>query len=177
MRAIIQRVTRASVTVNNAVVGEIGPGLLVLVGVGLRDTPDDVAWLVGKLLAARLFTSAAGRPWGASAATLGLPLLVISQFTLHGSLKKAQPDFHRSAPGGVARELFDSVVAGLRERHGAERVRTGAFGEMMAVDSCNDGPVTLALDSKNRAFAVWDEPREQAEGGGPEEDTASPAPG
>lgn len=107
MRAIIQRVTRASVTVNNAIVGEIGPGLLVLVGVGLRDTQDDVSWLVSKLLAARLFASAAGKPWGASAATLGLPLLVISQFTLHGSLKKAQPDFHRSAPGGVARELFE----------------------------------------------------------------------
>lgn len=160
MRALIQRVTRASVSVNGVIVGEITRGLLVLLGVGKTDTPEDGEWVVKKLLAARLFPDdARGRAWSASCEKLGLPLLVISQFTLHGSLKKAQPDFHKSAPAAVARELFDGVVASLRAKHGAERIQTGAFGEMMEVQLVNDGPVTLMLDSKNRNF-------DDADGGG-----------
>jgi D-tyrosyl-tRNA(Tyr) deacylase len=166
MRAIIQRVTRASVTVDGATVGDIARGLVVLVGVSPRDTPEDGAWIVAKLLAARLFPSPSGRQWGSSVVSLGLPLLVVSQFTLHGTLKKPQPDFHRSAPAAVARELFDGVVAALRAQHGAERVATGAFGEMMALELVNDGPVTLSLDSKNRAFVEWDEPGADDAGAG-----------
>lgn len=153
MRALIQRVTRASVSVDGVVVGEIARGLLVLLGVGKADTAEDGDWLIKKLLSARLFPDdARGRAWSASCEKLGLPLLVISQFTLHGTLKKPQPDFHRSAPSGVARELFDGVIAALRAKHGAERIQTGAFGEMMEVSLVNDGPVTLMIDSKNRNF-------------------------
>jgi len=165
MRALIQRVSSASVTVDGAAVGEIARGLVVLVGVGRADTADDVAWTVNKVLGARLFEGPDGRAWGASARSLALPLLVISQFTLHASLKSPKPDWKGAAGADAARGLFDALLAALRAEHGAARVQTGVFGAMMSVALVNEGPCTVALDSKNRAFAGFDEAGGAGEGG------------
>jgi D-aminoacyl-tRNA deacylase len=153
MRAVLQRVTSASVTVDGAPVGSIGRGLLVLLGVCAADGPDDIAYVVNRVLAARLWEDPAdGRPWTGSAASLGLPLLVVSQFTLYASTRKPKPDFHRAAPAAAARGLYDDAVAEFRARHpgGPGSVATGVFQAMMAVSLVNDGPVTVIVDSLNR---------------------------
>ena len=151
MRALISRVLSASVAVDGLTISSIERGLLVLIGVGNADTTDDVKWITTKLLNARLFSSPeSGKAWSKSATHLSLPLLLVSQFTLHGSLRKAQPDFHHAAKADSARFLFDSLIGELRKTHGEEMIQIGAFGEMMQVASVNDGPVTLWLDSHNR---------------------------
>lgn len=175
MRALITRVLSASVTVNGALVASIDRGLLVLVGVGVADSPDDVKWLAAKLSAARVFESPEGRAWSRSAPALALPLLLVSQFTLHASLRKAQPDFHRSAKADAARALFDALVATLRAAHGAAAVQTGAFGEMMQVASVNEGPVTLWVDSHNRDFAFYEDGAGDAAAAAPASQAAVPA--
>ena len=139
MRAVLQRVTRASVTVEGAVVGSIGPGLLALVGVTHDDGAAQVATLVRKIAELRLL---AGER---SVAEAGAEVLVVSQFTLYGDTRKGRrPTWNAAAPGDVAAPLVDAVVAGLRER--GLRVATGVFGADMAVELVNDGPVTLVLD-------------------------------
>jgi len=166
MRALIQRVSSASCVVEGAAVGEIARGLVVLVGVGRADTADDVAWVANKVLGARLFEGPDGRAWGASARALALPLLVISQFTLHASLRSPKPDWKAAAGADAARGLFDALVAALRAEHGADRVQTGVFGALMSVALVNEGPCTVAIDSKNRAFAGFDEAAGGGGGGG-----------
>jgi D-tyrosyl-tRNA(Tyr) deacylase len=150
MRAVLQRVACAEVTVSGRSVGKIGRGLMALIGIGRDDTPADAAWLVNKLLAARLF-EAGGKQWAGSVRSLGLEVLLVSQFTLHGNVsRKPKPDFHRAMGGEDARAAFDAFVAAMRAAHGAERVATGEFGAMMEVSLVNSGPVTLLIDSKNR---------------------------
>jgi D-tyrosyl-tRNA(Tyr) deacylase len=150
MRAVLQRVACAEVTVSGRSVGKIGRGLMALIGIGRDDTPADAAWLVNKLLAARLF-EAGGKQWAGSVRSLGLEVLLVSQFTLHGNVsRKPKPDFHRAMGGEDARAAFDAFVAAMRVAHGAERVATGEFGAMMEVSLVNSGPVTLLIDSKNR---------------------------
>jgi D-aminoacyl-tRNA deacylase len=140
VRAVVQRVSRASVAVGGKVVGEIGePGLLVLVGVTHGDTPEAAAKLAGKLWGLRIL---AGEK---SCSDVAAPLLVISQFTLYaGTAKGRRPTWQAAAPGPVAEPLVDSVVASLREL--GARVETGVFGAQMQVSLVNDGPVTLILD-------------------------------
>lgn len=158
MRALLQRVTNASVVVEGTTVGAIGPGLLVLLGVGRSDTAEDVAWLVNKVLGLRLWPTTDGKPWSASVKSAGYSVLCVSQFTLHGSCAKTKPSFHRSAGGDEARALFDAAVAAFRDAlPGEGRVATGQFGAMMQVGLTNDGPVTLWLDSKNRADVPWED--------------------
>ena len=151
MRALISRVLSASVAVDNLTISSIDRGLLVLIGVGNADTADDVKWITTKLVNARLFSSLeSGKAWSKNVTHLSLPILLVSQFTLHGSLRKPQPDFHHAAKADSARFLFDSLIVELRKIHGEEMIKIGAFGEMMQVASVNDGPVTLWLDSHNR---------------------------
>ena len=141
MRAVLQRVTSASVVVGGEVVGAIErPGLVALVGVTHDDGPDQVEWLARKIADLRLLRDEQ------SVLDAGAPVLVVSQFTLYGDARKGRrPTWNAAAPGPVAQPVVDAVVAALRQR-GIE-VETGTFGADMAVSLVNDGPVTLVLDS------------------------------
>jgi D-tyrosyl-tRNA(Tyr) deacylase len=156
MRAVVQRVSEASVTVAGEVVGAIaGPGLAVLVGVTHDDTPARAAQLARKLWTLRLFDGEAGggdgdNPAGApgaerSCSDIGAPLLVISQFTLYGDARKGRrPTWSAAAPGPVAEPLVEAVVAELRSL--GAKVETGKFGADMKVALVNDGPFTVVLE-------------------------------
>ncbi len=146
MRAVVQRVSSARVEVDGAVVGEIGPGLMVLVGVGRDDGPADAAWLADKIAGLRIFPDP-GDKLNLSVRDVGGAVLAVSQFTLWGDCGKGKrPSFSRAAPGPAAEPLFDAVVERLRGQGLA--VATGSFGAMMDVHLVNQGPVTLLLDSK-----------------------------
>ncbi len=146
MRAVLQRVSRASVTVDGRTVGAIGPGLLVLLGVGAGDTSDDAAWMARKVAGLRLFEDEAGR-MNRSVEETGGALLVISQFTLYGDARKGRrPSFTGAMAPEAARPLVDEVCARLRA--GGLDVARGEFGAAMEVALVNQGPVTLVLDSR-----------------------------
>ncbi|HEX6975076.1 MAG TPA: D-aminoacyl-tRNA deacylase [Vicinamibacterales bacterium] len=145
MRAIVQRVTRASVTVNGDVSGAIGPGLLALIGVANEDGPADVQYIADKIRGLRVFADEEGR-MNRSVADIGGALLVVSQFTLQADCRKGRrPSLDAAAPPALARALFDAVVGALRES--GLRVETGVFQADMQVELVNDGPVTILLDS------------------------------
>jgi D-tyrosyl-tRNA(Tyr) deacylase len=144
VRALVQRVSQASVTVDGQVVGAIGPGLAVLVGVTHDDTAATASWVADKVWNLRIFRDADGA-MNASAAELGRPLLVVSQFTLYGDTRKGRrPSFVAAARPEVAEPLVDTFVAALRAA-GAQ-VETGRFGADMAVALVNDGPVTVLVE-------------------------------
>jgi D-tyrosyl-tRNA(Tyr) deacylase len=149
MRAVIQRVSRAQVTVHGEITGEIGPGLLVLLGVGAGDTREDADYLAEKTLGLRIFEDPGGK-MNLSVAEIGGALLVVSQFTLYGDVRRGKrPSFDAAAPPQLARELYEYFVEKVRA--GGLRCETGRFQEMMQVELVNDGPVTILLDSK-KAF-------------------------
>ena len=141
MRAVLQRVSSASVTVSGEVVGTLDrPGLVALVGVTHEDGPDQVEWLARKIGDLRLLRDEQ------SVLDAGAPVLVVSQFTLYGDARKGRrPTWNAAAPGPVAEPVVEAVVAALRQK-GLE-VQTGTFGADMAVSLVNDGPVTLVLES------------------------------
>src|SRR5688572_4233371 len=146
MRAVIQRVSEARVRVGDRVTGEIGPGLLVLVGIGKDDTTDDVRYIAGKIRDARLFEGEAGKPMDRSVLDTGGAVLLVSQFTLYGDMRKGRrPSFDAAAPPGVARSLYEDLVRELRAI--PLPVATGEFQAMMRVELVNDGPVTVLIDS------------------------------
>jgi len=145
MRALLQRVSRASVVVDGLVVGEIGAGLLILLGVAKSDTFQDAEFLVDKILNLRVFPDAAGKMNRSLLENSG-DLLIISQFTLYGDCRKGRrPGFDAAAPAEQARALYEAFV-GLVRRSGL-RVETGVFQAHMDVSLVNDGPVTLMLES------------------------------
>ncbi len=145
MRAVVQRVSSASVTVDGEVVGAIGAGLCVLVGITHDDDERVADRLADKTWGLRIFDDEAGA-MNRSAADLGLEVLVISQFTLYGDTRKGRrPSFVAAAPRAVAEPLVDAVVTALRSR-GAS-VQTGRFGADMAVELVNDGPVTVVVEA------------------------------
>lgn len=141
MRAVVQRVRSASVTVDGETVGELpSPGLLVYLGVTHDDTQADVAWIARKVWDLRILADER------SASDVAAPVLVVSQFTLYGDARKGRrPTWHAAAPGPVSEPLYDAVCAELG-RLGAH-VERGRFGADMAVASVNDGPITMLLDS------------------------------
>ena len=150
MRAVVQRVKRAQVTVNAWVVGQIGPGLCVLLGVGAGYGPDDVAYLIDKIANLRVFADANGK-MNLSVLDVGGSVLMVSQFTLYGDARKGRrPAFVEALEPVAAEKLCDDVVAGLR-RAGVAEVRTGVFRADMDVELVNHGPVTILLDSR-RSF-------------------------
>ncbi|MEO8725004.1 MAG: D-aminoacyl-tRNA deacylase [Acidobacteriaceae bacterium] len=149
MRAVIQRVTRASVTVDSQCVSAVGLGLLVLLGVSKHDSQSDCDYVVQKILGLRIFNDAEGK-MNLSVQETGGAILVVSQFTLYGDARKGRrPGFDLAAAGTDAEHWYSQVVAGLRSS--GLRVSTGKFGEHMQVELENDGPVTLLLDS-GKAF-------------------------
>lgn len=144
MRVLLQRVTRASVTVESSVVAEIGPGLLALVGVFPGDGPEQVEWLVDRTLNLRIFADE-HKPMNRSVLDVGGSVLVVSQFTLAGDVSRGRrPGFSRAAPPEKAERLYEAYADGLRER--CPDVRTGRFGAYMQVALVNDGPVTFLLE-------------------------------
>ena len=147
MRAVLQRVSEASVTVSERITGEIGPGFLILLGVEEGDTATDVAWLVRKILPMRVFEDEDGK-MNRSIFDTGGGALVVSQFTLHARTKKGtRPSFDRAARPEVAIPLYERFVAELSAGLG-KPIATGEFGAMMKVALVNDGPVTILLDSR-----------------------------
>ena len=149
MRAVLQRVTRASVTVENEIIASIGGGLLILAGQEASDTEEDLDWLARKIVGLRLFKDETGE-MNRSVLESGGEILVVSQFTLFASTKKGtRPSWHRAAGPGVARPLYEAFLAKLASL--LERpVAAGRFGAMMQVGSVNDGPITLIIDTKAR---------------------------
>ena len=145
MRAVIQRVTRARVTVADQTVGEIGKGLVVLLGVARDDTKSDVDYLASKIVALRIFDDADGK-MNVSVKDAGGGLLVVSQFTLYGDVRRGlRPSWSDAAPPEIAEPLYDYFVESSRKL--IEPVETGSFRAMMQVELVNDGPVTLIVES------------------------------
>ncbi len=152
MRAVLQRVTSARVQVDEHTVGEIGKGLLILLGVAREDAEPDANWLAEKVAALRIFQDPEGR-MNLSIKETGGSALVVSQFTLMGDCRKGRrPGFDKAAPPDQAESLYERFVELLRAELGPEiEVATGSFGAFMSVSLVNDGPVTLILDSR-RSF-------------------------
>lgn len=149
MRAVIQRVRESSVTVEDTVIGEIGHGLMVLLGVDVEDTPEDTAYIVQKILGLRIFNDDDGK-FNLSLMDVQGSVLLISQFTLHGDCRKGRrPSFIKAARPESAIPLYESVRDQLRAE--GVTVETGEFGAHMDVRLLNDGPVTILLDS-NKEF-------------------------
>jgi D-aminoacyl-tRNA deacylase len=146
---VVQRVREARVDVDRQSVASIGPGVLVLVGVGADDCDDDRDWLVRKIVDLRIFDDAAG-VMNRSVVDAGGDVLAVSQFTLYASTRKGnRPSWSNAAPPDIARPMFDGFVSALSQRLG-KRVPYGLFGARMQVALVNDGPVTIILDSRIR---------------------------
>ncbi len=149
MRAVVQRVSSASVTVDGEVVGQIGQGMCVLLGVAVEDTADDVAYIANKIVGLRIFEDDEGK-MNRSLAEIGGAMLVVSQFTLYGDCRKGRrPSFVGAAGPEQGSELYEAFVDAVRGR--GITVETGRFRAMMNVALVNDGPVTLLVDSQ-KAF-------------------------
>ncbi len=149
MRAVIQRVAHASVQISDRIEGEIGNGILVLLGIEDSDGPEDIRWLSKKIANLRIFNDSAG-VMNVSLLDMEGEALVISQFTLHASTRKGnRPSYIRAAKPGVAIPLYEEFVAQLENDLGRP-VATGIFGAEMKVELLNDGPVTILIDTKNK---------------------------
>merc|ERR1712137_462872 len=148
MRLVIQRVTQAAVRVGEEIVGEIGKGLMVLVGINRDDTVQDAQTLSRKLVNLRLFDSPQGKGWDKSVKDLDLEVLLVSQFTLYGILKGNKPDFHLAMGSQTSEQFYNDFVQMVKDQHRPEKIQEGRFGAMMNVSINNDGPVTMVLDSR-----------------------------
>ena len=149
MRAVLQRVSEASVTINGSKVAEIGAGLLLLLGIEDADTHDDIEWLTAKIEKLRIFGDYNG-VMNLSVQETGGDIIVVSQFTLHASTKKGnRPSYIRAAKPEIAIPLYENFVVQLEKELG-KKVQTGKFGADMKVALINDGPVTIIIDTKNR---------------------------
>ena len=145
MRAVVQRVSRAKVTVSGEITGEIGSGLLVLLGVGQGDTRAEADYLAEKIVGLRIFEDSGGK-MNLSVVDSGGAMLAVSQFTLYGDARRGKrPSFDGAAPPEQARELYEYFVEKVRAA--GVRCETGRFQEMMQVELVNEGPVTILLDS------------------------------
>lgn len=149
MIAVIQRVTRASVTINHHVKSQIGLGLLVLVGIEDADTQEDIDWLSAKLVNLRIFEDEQG-VMNVGVKDVGGDVIIVSQFTLHASTKKGnRPSYIKAAKPEVAIPLYEKFIAAVQLELG-KPVQTGEFGADMKVELINDGPVTILIDTKNK---------------------------
>ena len=149
MRVVIQRVSKASVKVDEKISGSIGMGLLVLLGVEDSDTDEDAQWLSNKIVNLRIFNDEAG-VMNKSVLDIAGDILLVSQFTLHASTKKgARPSYIRASKPDVAVPVYEKMIAQLEKDLG-KRVQTGVFGADMKVELLNDGPVTIIIDTKNK---------------------------
>lgn len=151
MRVVIQRVSEAGVAVEGKEVARSGPGLLILLGIEEADTGEDIAWLVKKILQLRIFNDSEG-VMNLSVTDTGGAVTVVSQFTLHASVKKGnRPSYIRAARPETAIPLYERFIGEMEESLG-KPVGSGIFGAHMEVSMVNDGPVTIILDTKNKEF-------------------------
>ncbi len=149
MRAVIQRVSRASVTTKNGLLSAIGKGLLILVGIEETDDSTDIDWLAQKIVQLRIFDDAEG-VMNLSVMDTGGEIIVVSQFTLHAKTKKGnRPSYIKAAPPAIAIPVYEDFVKRLSSLSG-KKIGTGEFGAMMDVELVNDGPVTIIIDTKNK---------------------------
>ena len=149
MRAVIQRVSKASVTINGKIHSQIGSGLLVLLGIEDADTEEDIQWLSGKIVNLRIFDDAEG-VMNESVRDKNADIILLSQFTLHASTKKGnRPSYIKASKPEVAIPLYEKMIQQLSTDLG-KPVGTGSFGADMKVELLNDGPVTILIDSKNK---------------------------
>ncbi len=149
MRAVIQRVLEASVTVEGNPISQIGPGLLVLLGVEDGDGSEDISWLSGKIAKMRIFSDTEGK-MNLSVTDIGGEIIVVSQFTLHASTKKGnRPSFLRAAAPGSSEPLYEKFCTAMGGDLG-KPVGRGVFGADMKISLVNDGPVTILIDSRHR---------------------------
>ena len=150
MKSVIQRVSHANVKIDDKIVGQIEKGLLVLVGFEISDNLEDIKWSINKIVNMRLFEDE-NQKMNLSMEDVNGELLLVSQFTLHALTKKGnRPSFTKSAPGPKAEKLYNETIAYAKAIL-TEKVQTGVFGAMMDISLCNIGPVTIILDSKNKA--------------------------
>jgi len=161
MRAVVQRVKSASVTVDAEVISQISKGLMVLVGIGTDDTKADVQTLCNKILSLRVFDDPAnpgpGSMWKKSVKDIGGEILCVSQFTLMANTVKGnKPDFHRAMPAESGRQMYASFLECLAGMYEAAKIKDGRFGAMMDVSLTNDGPVTFTLDSRKFEYLPID---------------------
>ena len=146
MKAVVQRCSMAKVTVDNSIVGQIGQGLLVFVGAGRDDNRNDLEYIADKIIGLRIFSDDTGKMTN-SVVDLNASILVVSQFTLFGDVRKGRrPSFDSAMPPDQARPFLDDFVARIRAAN--INVQTGQFGADMKVELLNDGPVTILLDSR-----------------------------
>ena len=149
MIAVIQRVAESSVKINGSIKGEIGEGLMVLLGIEEADDSSDIEWLTRKIVNLRIFGDDKG-VMNRSLLEVGGGLLLISQFTLHASIKKGnRPSYIKAAKPDIAIPLYESCIAAIEKELG-KKIQTGEFGADMKISLINDGPVTIIIDSKNR---------------------------
>jgi D-tyrosyl-tRNA(Tyr) deacylase len=149
MRAVIQRVTKASVTIDEVIRGKIGDGLVVLIGIEDADSEEDINWLSNKMVNLRIFNDEEG-VMNKSVLEISGSILLISQFTLHANTKKGnRPSYIKASKPDVAIPLYEKLIAQLKTDLGKE-IETGIFGANMKVELLNDGPVTIIIDTKNR---------------------------
>ena len=149
MRAVIQRVTKASVTIDEVIRGKIGDGLVVLIGIEDADSEEDINWLSNKMVNLRIFNDEEG-VMNKSVLEISGSILLISQFTLHANTKKGnRPSYIKASKPDVAIPLYEKLIAQLKTDLGKE-IETGIFGADMKVELLNDGPVTIIIDTKNR---------------------------
>lgn len=149
MRLLIQRVTEARCHINGEVFSQIGKGLVVLVGVGVDEGDEDIAWLTKKLIQLRIFDDEVG-VMNLSVEDIKGDIMIVSQFTLHALTKKGnRPSWIKAAPEAISKPLYEAFVRSVRETLGRD-VATGEFGADMKIELTNDGPVTIWIDSKNR---------------------------
>lgn len=149
MRAVIQRVSEASVTINSEIKSKIGLGLLILLGIEEADTQEDINWLTAKIPKLRIFNDS-NDVMNLSVRDIKGEILVVSQFTLHASTKKGnRPAYIKAARPDIAIPLYEKFVKKIEEECG-HSIQTGEFGAMMEIALVNDGPVTIIIDSKNR---------------------------
>ncbi len=149
MRAVIQRVTEASVTVDDNITGAINNGLLVLVGIEDVDTIEDIQWLSSKIVSLRIFNDGAG-VMNVSVKDCGGDILLASQFTLHASTKKGnRPSYIKASKPDIAKPMYEKMIAQLQADLG-KPIATGIFGADMKVKLLNEGPVTIVIDTKNK---------------------------
>ncbi|XP_011653368.2 D-aminoacyl-tRNA deacylase [Cucumis sativus] len=149
MRAVVQRVASASVQVDGRTVSEIGPGLLVLVGLHDSDSDTDAEYICRKVLNMRLFPNeSTGKAWDLNVMQKNYEVLLVSQFTLYGMLKGNKPDFHVAMPPQRAKPFYASVVERFGKSYNPDAIKDGVFGAMMKVNLVNDGPVTMQIDSQ-----------------------------
>lgn len=151
MRVVLQRVSKASVTIDGEIVSEIGRGMLILVGIEDEDTQDDINWLAAKIIQLRIFDDENG-VMNLSVKDVNGDILIVSQFTLHASTKKGnRPSYIRASKPDFAIPMYEKFIQKTEELMG-KKAGTGRFGAMMDVALVNDGPVTIIIDTKQKDF-------------------------